>query len=631
MQIANCPSCGAPVNFQSAASVFAVCAYCTSTLLRRGASIEDIGRMAALMDDPTLIRIGTEGVYQGTHFAVIGRIQMRYDAGLWNEWHILFDDMRTGWLAGAAGEYYLTFEKPATRALPAFAAIRVEDSIDLGDGVFEVTNIESATCIAGQGELPFAVGAGYAAPVVDLRAGERFATLDYSDAGPDGAPRVFVGARVEAQKLGLTGLRGKDDPAVAPRVAADSFTCPACAAPFAVSSGRIKSFGCASCGALLDTGSAQVRLVQKAQEALDTPLAIPLGSEGTLGGARWKVIGHLRRASDQGFFWSEYLLFEEAAGFAWLIESDGHWTFARNAGKPLKKVGTLAFRDGVSYDHFAHYRAEVRHVLGECYWRVKIGDAVEVDDYIAPPAIASREKDEREVTWSVGDYLEPAAVRLAFALASPLPAPRGVAPNQPSPWAPVTPRLWKAFAAFTLAGIVLQLWFAITTTEVRRETVRLTPGADNSVLSAPFRVDGSGTLALKADTDLDNAWAGLSIALVDPASGRVWRADQALEAWSGVDTDGDRWSEGSSSALLTFGSVPAGTYRLQVEGEVDPAVKRPVTAVLTLERGHASWLNWLLLQAGLLSVPGFGAWRARAFERKRLAGGDHGDDDDDDE
>jgi hypothetical protein len=43
------------------------------------------------------------------HFALIGRIQIKYSQGIWNEWHLLFDDMRTGWLSEAGGEYVLTF------------------------------------------------------------------------------------------------------------------------------------------------------------------------------------------------------------------------------------------------------------------------------------------------------------------------------------------------------------------------------------------------------------------------------------------------------------------------------------------------------------------------------------------
>ena len=48
---ANCPSCGAQVAFRAAASIVAVCEYCRSTLLRKGADIENLGKMAELAAD----------------------------------------------------------------------------------------------------------------------------------------------------------------------------------------------------------------------------------------------------------------------------------------------------------------------------------------------------------------------------------------------------------------------------------------------------------------------------------------------------------------------------------------------------------------------------------------------------
>lgn len=632
MQIANCPSCGAPVKFQSAASVFAVCDYCTSTLLRHDADVEAIGKMAALMDDPTLLRIGSEGVYKGVHFGVIGRIQLQHEAGLWNEWHIMFDDMRLGWLGEAAGEFYVTFEKKLELAPPPFAGVKVDDRIDIGGRFYEVTDIESATCIAGEGELPFKVGAGFAAPAVDLRLEESFATIDYGDVAEGGTPRVYVGERVAVGALKLSNLRDPEagGAATAPKLKAETFNCPACAAPFSRSSGRIKTYGCVSCGSLLDMTTRGVQLISRAEALMDTPLAVPLGSKGTLGGISWQVIGHLLRASEHGYTWSEYLLFEPKAGFAWLIEADGHWTFSRNADKPLKKFNAQAFRDGARFDHFSSYLAEVRQVQGECYWKVRAGDTVEVEDFIAPPLIASREKDKKEVTWTVGEYLEPAAVQKAFALKTALPNPRGIAPHQPSPWQQTGAKMWKAFAFFTVAALALQIWFAVTTTEVRREKVSIKPGAEAPVLSDAFKVTGAGPLALNVETDLDNSWAGLGFTLVEPKTGKVWTAEQQIESYSGIDEDGDRWNEGSNSALVTFGNVPAGTYQLQVEAELDPEAKKPLTAILRLERGHASWFNWLLLQFGLLLLPLFAHWRARAFEAARMADSDHAGDDDDD-
>ena len=58
---AACPSCGAPVVFKSAASIFAVCEYCQSTLVRHDQALEDIGKMAALAEDRSPLQLGSEG------------------------------------------------------------------------------------------------------------------------------------------------------------------------------------------------------------------------------------------------------------------------------------------------------------------------------------------------------------------------------------------------------------------------------------------------------------------------------------------------------------------------------------------------------------------------------------------
>jgi len=174
---AACPSCGAPVVFKSAASIFAVCEYCQSTLVRHDQALEDIGKMAALVEDRSPLQLGAEGRYKGVHFALIGRIQIKYSQGIWNEWHLLFDDMRTGWLSEAAGEYVLTFAQYVQDALPKFEGLEIGQRLVLDAQAWTVSNIEEAECVAGQGELPFKVGAGYPVAAVDLRNSTNFATL----------------------------------------------------------------------------------------------------------------------------------------------------------------------------------------------------------------------------------------------------------------------------------------------------------------------------------------------------------------------------------------------------------------------------------------------------------------------
>lgn len=207
MHVTNCPSCGAKVVFQSAASILAVCDYCKSTLVRRDLNVENIGKMAELHVDGSPLRLHAEGTYRNVHFAIIGRIQLRFAQGLWNEWYLLFDDMRGGWLGEAQGTYAVSFLTDVPEKPPAFDALQVGRTVRLKGKSFEVADLETALCIGGEGELPFQVGPGYRAPVADLTGEDNtFATIDYSE----DPPLVFLGEYVEFNQLRLTGLREID-------------------------------------------------------------------------------------------------------------------------------------------------------------------------------------------------------------------------------------------------------------------------------------------------------------------------------------------------------------------------------------------------------------------------------------
>ncbi|NWF54328.1 MAG: DUF4178 domain-containing protein [Syntrophaceae bacterium] len=202
-----CPSCGAPVVFQSAASILAVCEYCSSTLVRHDLDLENVGKMAQLQADGSPLQLRAEGRYRGVPFTVVGRIQLRFEKGLWNEWHLLFDDQRSGWLGEAEGNYAVSFLGEIKEGIPKFEELHPGRSVSLQDAVYEVTNMERAFCIGGEGELPFRLGPGYEAPVADLTGpGKRFATLDYSE----DPPLVYLGEYVDFEELHLSGLREFD-------------------------------------------------------------------------------------------------------------------------------------------------------------------------------------------------------------------------------------------------------------------------------------------------------------------------------------------------------------------------------------------------------------------------------------
>ncbi len=627
---AACPSCGAPVVFKSAASIFAVCEYCQSTLVRHDEALEDIGKMAALVEDRSPLQLGTEGVWQGLHFALIGRIQLKYSQGLWNEWHLLFDDMRTGWLSEAGGEYVLTFLHQVQEPLPPVKELQAGQRFVMASRPWTVTDIEEAECVAGQGELPFKVGAGYAAPVVDLRSGDNFASLDYSEE----PPLLFVGSPVTLKSLRLSNLReGAAVPEI--NVQAQVFRCPACGAPLSARSKDILAVGCATCGAVVDTGSTNYRLLSKALGMRDEQYQprLPLGSKGKLDGQPLEVIGFLVRetkADGLAYHWTEYLLAgdgpDNRGTYRWLTEYDGHWNVVDVLSRHPTDPGAA---DRLRYDnqefkHFSTYKAEVIQVAGEFTWRVCRGETAKVADYVAPPLMLSKERTDKEITWSRGAYVAPEVIREAFKL-PPQSDPIGVYANQPSPWAEPHQRVCRLFWRLTLAGLVLQAWFVIMGggQALLRQDLEFAPSTqEETQTSRPFEVKRAGKLVVRNTTNLDNNWVGLNLTLVNQKTGAAWPTSRELSYYYGYD-EGERWSEGSQGDEVVFVDIPPGTYYLAVDPDLPSEKPVPVRTTLEVARGGAGWSNYVLLMLFLAAFPIFTRMRSASFEVRRWAESDH--------
>jgi ribosomal protein L37AE/L43A len=626
---ANCPSCGAPVVFKSASSVFAVCEYCQSTLVRHDRNLEDIGKMAALVEDRSPLQLGAEGRYKGVHFSLIGRIQIKYAQGLWNEWHLLFDDMRTGWLTEAGGEYVLTFAEFVPDRLPTFDELKIGQRFVLASQTWTVSNIENAECVAGQGELPFKVGAGYPVPVVDLRNQSSFATLDYSET----PPLFFVGEAVDFKSLQMNGLRdGMAIPEAS--VQAQVFRCPACGSPMSARSAEILVVGCISCGAVVDTADLNHQILSKSLGMRDEKHApiLPLGSKGRLENKPVEVIGFLVKSCTVDgitYDWREYLLAGEHGSYRWLTEYDGHWNVADVLSRPptssgINEAANIHFA-GQTFRHFSTTQAaEVSQVAGEFTWRVRRGETNRVVDYVAPPLMLSSESSDNDLNWSQARYLAPESIAEAFNLSGKLPKPTGICANQPNPWAEANDRVWRRFWKLALAAVLIQAFFVFLSGGklLLRQDFTFDQRMPDEVQTREFDVLGKARkIAVRHSTSLDNNWLGLDMMLVNKATGAAWPAARELSFYSGYD--GGSWSEGSRDDEVVFLNIPAGTYYLTL----DPAMAADrVVAVRDTVEVHtagAAWSNFVLVMVCLMIFPLFSYFRRAAFEARRWAESDH--------
>lgn len=643
MKTANCPSCGAPVTFRSAASILAVCDYCKSTLIRHDADLENLGKMAALLEDASPLQLAAEGRYQGKRFAIVGRIQLQHEQGIWNEWCLLFDDQRTGWLSEASGSYVLTFLAATDTAIPPFEEVALGQDLELGGQAFQAVNKETATCIAGEGELPFKVGAGYPAPVIDFSADKRFATLDYSEE----QPLLFIGEEVELPALKMTGLRERETAAGKTQVKA--FNCPACGAPQEIRAQGSTALACGTCGAVIDIANENHKILSKYRDKLTpyTPL-LPLGRRGKLRGATYDVVGFMRRrvvVEGESYEWSEYLIYSEQENFRWLSEYQGHWNFIKPTTSKPAMAPALAKPKarflGREFVHFQTANASVIYVVGEFYWRVEVGETAEVMDFVAPPLMLSREKTGKEISWSLGEYIEPEEIAAAFKLSSPLPVPVGVYANQPSPHVGQAGRYWKAFGIYALLAVFIQVFFLAsaenrTIYQTNLDFAQLQKG--QSISTEVFPVGGHvSNLVIENRTNLDNNWLFLDINLVETGSGQSYHFSREVSYYHGYDSDGS-WTEGNARDTAVLSEIPPGNYLLQIDPETPPGNNAAMRDQIVVKRDVPLWTNFFLTLLALLSFPIVAWWRGSSFERRRWAesdyapsssGDDSGDDGDD--
>jgi hypothetical protein len=634
---ASCPNCGAAITFAWSGSIQAVCTHCRSIVVRRdrhGSDLERVGQVSDPPPDTSPIQLGTKGRFDERPFEVIGRVAYEYEGGAWSEWHLLFDDGSTGWLSDAQLQYAVYREVSPPPTVPLPDKIRRAAGLIINDRPFEVTTVTQARYRGTEGELPFTTWDRELSTFADLRGeGTSVATVDYSD----DVPLVFAGRGVSFDELSLRNLREIDR---GRSVAVGALTCRSCGAPLVIKApGQSLSVVCDHCGSIADATTPEVPILQEVTRRLKITPLIALGSSGEWRGARYEVIGFQRReitVEGVTYGWHEYVLFNPHQGFRYLSEYDGHWNDIvvlneTPGGAGLGQDTTRELR-GRSYRHFQSAEARTAFVLGEFPWVVKVGEQVQVHDYVAPPFLLSAEGTAADSTWSHGTYVSGEALWNAFGVEGAPPRAKGVFANQPSPvtssWT-----YWGMFAG--LAALLLLVAFArlvISGSTVFTGSFNLVPAtAGEAFVTDVFELTGrTSSVDVDVDARLANNWMHVGLALINEETGIALDFDRGLEYYFGVES-GESWSEGSPNASIRVPSVPPGRYYLRVEPSGDPASRTPIDYTIRVRRDTPA-LEFYGIALALLAVPPFVVtWRRSAFERERWSQSDYGGGDEEDD
>ncbi len=421
------------------------------------------------------------------------------------------------------------------------------------------------------------------------------------------------------------------------------FDCPSCGAGVMLrAQGYSVSAVCRACSSVIDTTNDNYQVLSKAFKKLRIEPLIPLGQRGKLHGVVWEVIGYMERVDGSGAYtWHEYLLFNPMRGFRWLTEFDGHWNYVTPIKEKPAAQATAGFlgnrRAAVKYlgrvFHLFHKgSAYVTYVVGEFYWRVKVNERASIEDYISPPEILSREANKDEVVWSVGEYVEPEVIKAAFQVTKRMPVRTGVAPNQPSTVSPATPAVVRYWRHFLAAVVLIQgfAWFSASNEQVYHGNFAWHLNDPQNIAVTPqFELKhGLSNVAFRLQSPVNNNWLEVTIDLVNDQTGATYTLEQGVEFYSGYDSDGYWWSEGSGESEKILSSIPDGLYHLNVRAAGPGTTawsSRTVTEQsysLVVVRDVTNWSNFFLALVLLSAVPSIFWWRNHSFEQARWSTSD---------
>ena len=618
-----CPSCGAAVEFSAGSAQVLVCGHCQTVVARQGLELEAHGRVGRIVDTDSPLRLGVTGRVGREGYQVVGHLQKDHGAGPWDEWYVEFDGGRTAWLSEAEGFWYLLFAEGRAEGWQ-LETLEPGHRFRLNGHRLVVEERGQGRVVAAEGQLPQDVDSSEDSHYVDATGPEGvFVTLDFGKWSSD--PELFVGKRLTFEELGVSPdqLRPR-----VKKVALQQARCTECKGPLELRApDKTQRVACPYCGALLKVGRTGALAFLKMLEKPEHPFQLSLGDKGVLEGAEWTVIGMLvRSCSVEGerYPWDEFLLYNPARGFTWLMDSNGHWVFLTplDAGEVAVSRGVSAHLEGQRYRAFQQVTAVTELVLGEFYWAVEAGEQAQAEEFVAPPHSVNLERSGREITYTRGEYLAPEVVREAFGLEQPLAEPTGIAPSQPNPHTNLSAWGWAGMWGVVLLAVYLVLNVLAANEQVLAQRLTLPPGVGSGtpgsvVLSEPFEIHKRGNVRVELSAGVNNGWFGVEGELVNQDTGDVIGFYEEVSYYSGSDSDGS-WSEGSQSETEYLSGVAPGRYVLRTQALFDT---RPgigdYRVTLVSDTPRFLWFFWALV---LLAVmPLLSIARSSSFETARWA------------
>lgn len=509
---------------------------------------------------------GTTGVWENKSFTLTGVTRIWFSEAVLNYWTVLFNDDTVWFLEEGYG--FNAFFKPSDTVKPFDAdqlrKIRTDNKPNLkGDKPYLFINKHQFWKVEVEG-------------AVHLPAVPRDMRL-YDFAADNGTKVSVVQWDVDTiQAYDVTHVKREDLQLANLREAqvneGYSFNCSECPEKIIVKAFPYSlSCACTRCG----TGyqyEPYKRFTKVFKRQKEFTPVFDMGVTGIVDGINWEIRGCVQKEEKNTYKskWREYTLYNEIHGYAFLSEFDGHWTFLREqADTPViysEAINDFTF-GGESFTLFNRYHYKVITAAGEFPYDIFNNGQTQAKEFISPPEIWIKEKDNQEgIRWFFGRHISKKEIKNAFPLAYELPYRTGTGAVQPTGY--IHPaKLAVATFLSVLLLLLIHGFYAVNQQnrlvyENRLEIVDSTNQVSDVSPNLIFDKNSSN-LKLSLNAPVSNSWASVNATLVNTVTGKEYSLEEGIEYYHGY-SDGESWTEGSTSSEAYFANIPKGTYKLQL-------------------------------------------------------------------
>lgn len=325
---------------------------------------------------------------------------------------------------------------------------------------------------------------------------------------------------------------------------------------------EVEVFACPACNYVYkNKEGAGLSLYMKSQPC-SFENTFEIGKTAVFDNVDYQVTGLVIK-SHQSFEWREYILQSKDGSFLYLSESDGHWILLNEITYDTK-VGNHPLtvqHNEITYDRYDYYYPKV--VASKGFFDFDIYKNVELIEYIHPPFLLSFEKVGHQQTAFLGKHISNRGIKKAFATTS-LPTKIGIGQVQPFLVNVRNTALIFCGIAFL---ILITHWFLNNDREeqkVLNTDISFDQYSKKDFITPSFELKGSSApLTIQLQSNVDNSWANVQVALVNEQNGDEVYANKDIEYYHGY-TDGENWTEGDTAEEFNICGVAAGKYHLAI-------------------------------------------------------------------